>query len=362
MSARSWKLSDYQATIDQMLLPNRCLYACLCTRSKVMALIRLCLLLGLALVATSADAQTGSPILGSDLLADADLLPNTCDDAGLNRIPVRCWVGLKFIILPKDRATRGKDYEDIDGTAPRYGHPAYDALAGKTVTVTKVEWREYSVSPNLNKWIVTFKSAENGPYYTASAVANVGEERDDAIVSCFALLEDLQTARNTYLGQSFWSLSPRLPALDENGQVIPAQYIAISKFEPTTIVDVLASPIATTPIRIVVRNDTGQEGYFDIAISQTNRARSVGNEAGIFSNMMSSQDPKSAHSWPDEVWKAIEGGKVFHGMTTEQVRLSLGDPSSVNGTSVGGRRREQWVYSDGRYLYFDDGLLTAENN
>jgi hypothetical protein len=327
-----------------------------------MTIVRIGLLLVLVTSTTSVSAQIRSPFLRAEgpTASSAALAP--CDTSGLNRIPVRCWLGLQFIILPKDKPARVKGYQEIDGRAPHYGHPTYEELAGKIVTITKVEWQQYSLSPNLSGWIVTFKSGENGPFYTTNSVPLPGESRDDAVVNCFALLQDLQAARNIYLGKKYWALVSRLPMLDENGGTAPPGFVDFNKFEPTTIVDVLASPTAATPIRIVVNNEIGQEGYFDIAMSETNRSSILGNGVGNFSKTMSDKDPKLAHNWSDDVWKAIEYGKVFQGMTMEQVRLSLGEPLDTSRTVVGGRTHEQWVYAGGNYLYFDDGLLKTTNN
>jgi hypothetical protein len=327
-----------------------------------MTIVRIGLLLALVTSTTSVSAQIRFPFLRDEAPTASNAARAPCDTSGPNRIPVRCWLGLQFIVLPKDKPARDKGYQEIDGRAPHYGHPTYEELTGKIVTITKVEWQQYSLSPNLSGWIVTFKSGQNGPFYSTNSVPLPGESRDDAVVDCFALLQDLQAARSMYLGKKYWPLLTRLPMLDENGEIAPPGFIVLNKFEPITIVDVLASPIAATPIRIVVNNEIGQEGYFDIAMSETNRSSTLGNGIGGFSRVLSDKDPKLEHHWSDDVWTAIESGKVFPGMTMEQARLSLGEPLDVSRTAVGGRTHEQWVYSGGNYLYFDDGLLKTANN
>ena len=64
--------------------------------------------------------------------------------------------------------------------------------------------------------------------------------------------------------------------------------------------------------------------------------------------------------YPDiesDVWQCIVAGKVKTGMTKDEVRLSLGNPSSINQRPTYEGVREYWYYPDGRYLYFEDGLL-----
>ena len=48
------------------------------------------------------------------------------------------------------------------------------------------------------------------------------------------------------------------------------------------------------------------------------------------------------------------------GMTTGQVEVSLwGKPEKINRTVNQSKVREQWVYGQGQYLYFTDGILTS---
>ncbi len=54
---------------------------------------------------------------------------------------------------------------------------------------------------------------------------------------------------------------------------------------------------------------------------------------------------------------------VAIGMTKEQVLGSMwGKPRRVHSTTNAFGTREQWVYGDGNYLYFQDGILTSIQN
>jgi hypothetical protein len=320
---------------------------------------------GVVLVAITsvmdAQAQDRSPFLRAES-APIHNATALCDTSGLDRIPVRCWVGLQFVVLPKDKAVRGQVYPEFEGMAPRYGHPGYDQFAGRTVIVTKVEWQQYSLSPGRSGWIVTFALDKEGPFYTTNAVPRPGESSDDAVVSSFVPLQDLQLAREAYLNKRYWPLVPRMPVLNEDGVSATVESVAFNRFEPVTVADVLASPTAEAPVRIVVSGPSGREGYFDIAMSETNGSDLAKREIGAFSKILSNDDPKLAHDWPQSVWAAIESGKVLAGMTTEQVRLSLGEPVGVSQTVVEGRTHEQWAYSGGKFFYFYDGVLTTNSH
>lgn len=48
------------------------------------------------------------------------------------------------------------------------------------------------------------------------------------------------------------------------------------------------------------------------------------------------------------------------GMTpTEAVGSTWGEPEKINKTTTANNVTEQWIYASNRYLYFDNGVLTA---
>ena len=57
-------------------------------------------------------------------------------------------------------------------------------------------------------------------------------------------------------------------------------------------------------------------------------------------------------------------GGVRLGMTPKQVveTTSWGKPNKINKTTNQFGTREQWVYGDGNYLYFTNGVLTSIQN
>ena len=55
----------------------------------------------------------------------------------------------------------------------------------------------------------------------------------------------------------------------------------------------------------------------------------------------------------------IERGVVVIGFTKAMCKEAWGSPSSVNTTENKYGIHEQWVYGGGRYLYFDNGILTT---
>lgn len=79
-----------------------------------------------------------------------------------------------------------------------------------------------------------------------------------------------------------------------------------------------------------------------------------------FASLLSLSDPRSKYqSITDSNWQNIINGRVAEGMTRDECRLSLGAPTTVERYPGYSLLREMWSYEDGKYLIFDDGILTS---
>jgi hypothetical protein len=58
----------------------------------------------------------------------------------------------------------------------------------------------------------------------------------------------------------------------------------------------------------------------------------------------------------------IFAGRVWIGMKDSLAKESWGDPEDINRTVGSWGVREQWVYSNENYLYFENGVLTSWQN
>src|SRR5262249_13909983 len=66
-----------------------------------------------------------------------------------------------------------------------------------------------------------------------------------------------------------------------------------------------------------------------------------------------------AKLWSPKIEKAITENRLLLGMTSEQVTLVMGKPMQINQTGGHSGSREQWVYTEHMYLYFENGVLTG---
>ncbi len=78
-----------------------------------------------------------------------------------------------------------------------------------------------------------------------------------------------------------------------------------------------------------------------------------------FSSVFNFEDPRKRYPQiKNETWKLIVNSRVTEGMTRDECRLALGSPDSYRTIPVTNAIVEQWGYSDGMYLIFEDGILT----
>lgn len=86
---------------------------------------------------------------------------------------------------------------------------------------------------------------------------------------------------------------------------------------------------------------------------------------GVFAYRCSSlQVARNRVAVPDKpTVAAVPGGGVAIGMTAAQVLASTwGKPKDINRTTRASGVHEQWVYGNGNYLYFENGVVTSIQN
>ncbi|MGD0192780.1 MAG: hypothetical protein ABSD74_18735 [Rhizomicrobium sp.] len=323
------------------------------------SLLCACALVVLAPSAALAQSDNGSPFLRSEQPDRSDANA-ACDKTFPSRLPVRCWIGQQFLVLPEDESLRSYGYVSFFGGTGLVGQPTYEELAGKVVTVTDVQLTNNTAVSTTPIWIVTFKADATGRVYATRPQKQASPMPDDATVDHLGLMRDLETSRERYLGKTYWILTNALPKLGVNGSEAITGVVEYEKFMPVTVTDVLAGYSHDNPVRIVVRNDAGQEGYFDMAASLTNRTPlslgAVGDRA--FAAQLSATDPKLGHKWPANIWAAIENDTVSIGMSEDQARMAWGEPTEIKKNVDAKHALEHWLYDKGREISFENGIVT----
>lgn len=123
------------------------------------------------------------------------------------------------------------------------------------------------------------------------------------------------------------------------------------KYVQVTISDV-SSGNSIYPLKIFFKDNNNVTHWIYMTIG--NEFQSTRN----FDTLFSIANPRNSYPHiTDENWDKITNGKVESGMTKEECRLSLGNPTTISQLPSNAGVIEIWKYNNGAQLIFEDGLL-----
>lgn len=179
----------------------------------------------------------------------------------------------------------------------------------------------------------TSKSTENALSSVSSA--DIPMMIDKSMVD---RTDSLLSGRTLWIRTALWN--------DANGEKINGM-----KFIPVTVSKVMPGDIAF-PILIKFRDGAGND-----ASIPANYVNSDGG-ARSFSSLFSLSDPHKRYPGiSNEVWRLIQQGKIAEGMTKEECRLSIGNPSELDRGHTWDVSLDYWGYPDGSFIMFRDGVV-----
>ena len=157
--------------------------------------------------------------------------------------------------------------------------------------------------------------------------------------------EDMITqARQLLVGQNFWTRSNLW--YDREGNRIDGK-----KFVEVTVEDVLPGNMVF-PLMLEIKSSDNEIAYVFMNFGHAD------NESRSFSNIFSLSDIRKHYpSIESETWDYITKAKVKVGMTKEECRLALGNPTDLNSGHDYSQTLDIWIYENGRVLWFEDGKL-----
>ena len=181
-------------------------------------------------------------------------------------------------------------------------------------------------------------------------------------VNFFAYTGDIDKAKSELPNKQLWTLSREWLRDNEKGE--PRIQKDAEKFVPVTITQVGLGDISN-PIRIAFKPADKDEAFMDISLSGINQRKS--SFLKHFDEAFSFTDPRLNYpNISEEVWTLIKQGMVTIGMTSEECKLSWGQPDKINQTIQDGLTVEQWIYigltDTRRYLYMYNGKLKSMQN
>ena len=151
-------------------------------------------------------------------------------------------------------------------------------------------------------------------------------------------------ARQLLTGQKFWSRSNLW--YDKEGNRIDGK-----KYVEVTVLDVQPGNMIF-PLQLEIKTEDNETAYLFMNFG------SADNESRSFSNLFSLTDIRKHYpAIEPETWNFISQGKIKEGMTKDEVRLALGNPSDLASGHDYSQTLDIWSYENGRVLWFEDGRL-----
>lgn len=220
-----------------------------------------------------------------------------------------------------------------------------DSLVGKTIEYAGVALKP-TPGGSDEAVIVFLYNGKQLTYSTGKSLQNAETSITSMDVPMTIDPQIVEDARNLLKGKKVWTKSKLWYDVEENK-------IDGRKFVPVTITDIIPGSIVF-PLKVFIKDENGEDAVMFMNIG------TIGIESRTFQNLFSLTDPKSRypHIQP-EMWEAICNGKVRIGMTKDECKLALGNPTDVNSGHDWNSTLDYWQYSDGTFLRFQDGLLVS---
>lgn len=255
----------------------------------------------------------------------------------LSPYPLKEWVSAKEFIVADNKALLViKPQSGIISTPP-------DSVKGKILNFTGVE---PSMNPagDITVTLLFTDGIYNYAYDSGKSFDDAMENLQSNQIPMLIDVDMVNNAKNLLTGKTFWTKSPLW--YDINGS-----RIAGKKFVPVEIVDVTAGDLVF-PLKLEIKDTAGRIAYIYMNFGSDD------NESRSFSNIFSLSDIKKHYpNIEPDVWELICAGEVKEGMTKDECKLSLGNPSDTNSGHDYSQTIDIWNFDDGKVLWFEDGRL-----
>jgi hypothetical protein len=164
--------------------------------------------------------------------------------------PVTEWVGERLVFLNME-ICQEYGYMSVRRTKDQAGDALpYREYVGRVAKVTRVEPSEYIIR-------LVLEDTGEKVYGTVSR----------GVIEDMALVADIENARALYVGETLWTGELVYTHVEGAGE----KYLDTpAGFFPVTVIDVVPGWDEERPVRFVVRIPSGEEGYIDVQMSETN--------------------------------------------------------------------------------------------
>lgn len=259
--------------------------------------------------------------------------------ADVKGLPLARWEPGKEFIAAADRTALIFVQENLDVNPESLG------IGGKTLLYKG--WETATAPDGTLKVIIDFDL--DGKILKFDTSRPVEQASAEVVSSDIPMMIDvamIQKADSLMKGKSLWTRSS-LWYNKEGHRTDGAKYV------PVTIDSVIPGSLVF-PAEVIFHDATGNVASMFMNLDNT------ASDSRSFPNIFSLSDPRTRYpSVTDEVWTLIQHGRVRPGMTKEECRLSLGNPSDVASGHDWSQTLDIWRYDNGNYVFlrFEDGVL-----
>jgi hypothetical protein len=261
--------------------------------------------------------------------------------AQLTSDPLRMWsVGKEFVVADNKVAV----ILELPAGVP--ADPEAAALAGKVLRYSGITARP---TPGGERVAVVEFQGDKGTYrFNTSRRPEVARASFTGLdLPMLIDLDFVARADSLLRGRIMWTRS-RL-WYDAEGN-----YFDGRKYVPVTITSVEPGTMLF-PLSVRFIDGDGRSASMLMNVSGSS---GLGAESRTLPSLFSMVDPKLRYpSITAENWQLICDGKVALGMTKDECKLALGNPSDVDAGHNWSSVIDVWSYKDGTFLQFQDGLL-----
>jgi len=248
-----------------------------------------------------------------------------------------------------------KSIRPKDGS--RYDVNDYEALKGKSFYVNRIIFNNNTeYSSDKKKFLLELIETESKDKVYLLTEEYINRFDDFITLGYFEKLKKL------YIGKEYYYLNNRLPGSEEGGLndiVNGLDRKDIPKGTKLKCVDVSLEDGQYNEIIVIFENP--QFGKFFIYLYKLLTGH-MKLETLEEHNARIAYNNKLIKKYGQQNSKLIIEGKVRIGFTKQMCIESWGEPEEINKTSGSYGVHEQWVYGNGNYLYFENGVLRTIQN
>ena len=251
--------------------------------------------------------------------------------------PLKEWQPGKKFIVSDDKA--------LLVIVPRSGILPYgpDSIKGRVLSFLGIE-SKINAAGKLTVSLAFSDGMYNYAYDTGKEFNDAMENFTSDHIPMLIDLQMVEQAKELLVGQKFWTRSNLW--YDSIGNRIDGQ-----KYVEVSVEDVTDGNMIF-PLWLEIKTPGGKPAFLYMNFGNAD------NESRPFNVLFSLTDIRKHYpNIDDDTWEYICLAKVKEGMTKEEVRLALGNPTDLASGHDYSQTLDIWTYENGIVLWFEDGRL-----